>query len=156
MRDYAPGLRPRPNTPGYPSGTKYMCTSALMRDRKRGHVRLTTLSACGLGRIQPGTHRVRKTPALLLLLERLIHLLRGHIAERSFQSSPIRRRLIGPRRPWRKRKFVPYLYLACLLIAVREKFSCFFAPARASSSPAFAAPATRRFVPSVLHDAQGS
>ena len=25
-----------------------MCTSALMRDRKRGHMRLTTLPACGL------------------------------------------------------------------------------------------------------------
>ena len=30
---------------------------------------LTTLPACGLDQIRPGTHRVRNTPALLLLLE---------------------------------------------------------------------------------------
>ena len=36
------------------------CASALTRDRKTDHVRLTTLPACGLDQIHPGTHRVQK------------------------------------------------------------------------------------------------
>ena len=54
MGDYALGLRPRPNPPGYPSGTKHSRASALVRDRKPGHMCLATLSAFGLGQI----HRV--------------------------------------------------------------------------------------------------
>ena len=38
-----------------------MCTSALIRDRKPGHMHLTTLPACGLGQVQPETHRVQQT-----------------------------------------------------------------------------------------------
>ena len=44
-----------------------MCASALVRNRKPGHVRLTTLSAFGLGQVHRGTHRVRKASALLFL-----------------------------------------------------------------------------------------
>ena len=67
MVDYALGLRPRPNTPRCPSGTKHSRASApRARDRKPGHIWLTTLSACGLGHIHPGTHRARGPPALLL------------------------------------------------------------------------------------------
>ena len=60
-----------PNTPGYPSGTKRTCASALTRDRKPGCVWLTTRSAFGLDHTHPGTHRVRKASALLFLLGRL-------------------------------------------------------------------------------------
>ena len=68
LGDYALGLRPRPKTPGYPSGTKCMCASALMREGKLGRVRVTTLSACGLDQIHPDTHRVWKTSVPLVWL----------------------------------------------------------------------------------------
>ena len=47
---------------------KKVASPALTRDRKMGHVRLTTLPACGLDQIHPETHRARKASAHLLLL----------------------------------------------------------------------------------------
>ena len=62
MGDDALGLRPQPNTPGYPSGTKHIGASALTRDRKPGHMHPTKLPACGLGQIHPGTHGSGRPP----------------------------------------------------------------------------------------------
>ena len=82
LGDYALGLRPRLNTPGYPLGTKQTCASALTRGSPTGHVRLTTLSACGLDHIQPGTHRVKRPPRTSAFVSgSLSLLLRGHIAK---------------------------------------------------------------------------
>ena len=54
--------------------------AAIKRKKKEASERNSYLPVCGLDHIQPGTHRVQRPSALLLLLERAC-LLRGHIAE---------------------------------------------------------------------------
>ena len=95
LGEYAPGLRPRPSTPGYPSGTKHTCASALTRDRKTGHMRLTTLPACSLDQEHPGTHRAQRSSALCSCYEARLQNTKGlqawHFFEmRQGSSSPFR------------------------------------------------------------------
>ena len=84
LLEYAPGLRPRPNTPGTQRTWKSYAPPRLVHLRFRQnrwadwlcispHLSpaswLATLPACGLDHKQPGTHRAQRQSVLLLLLE---------------------------------------------------------------------------------------